>query len=315
MGILPRSKLNDYYEQFKAIDVVFSKEIIGITGLVTKMVNLKCFSDFFPCVIYSTTFEYARVVANRKSGILEKLETSNNVLSLRYCFKLPSSGEQVAFLVPARVLKSESYNGSPEMSIFTLQFSQRPPDDLIEIMGRILEANYFYSKYKMNLFPVSPELLRKTRLANKDMAIVQSEGQNCACVIRQLGFGAAHLVAKGVPQSILDKTLTLRFDFEEPQESVAVEGICAQFEYASNQLDMAVMVIAFGGAVPMTYKVRLSDYVTTLRLDSQKKAAEDRAGQEAKNAAQGDADGTAAEDAAAEPEPETPSESAEAPSK
>ena len=309
MGILPRSKLNDYYEQFKSLAVVFSKEIIGVTGLATKMVNLKCFSDFFPCVIYSTSFECAKVVANRKSGILEKLEISNNVISLRFCFKLPSSGEQVAFLVPARVSSSEAYNGSSEMSLFTLQFSQRPPDDLIEIMGRILEANYFYSKYKINLFPVNPDVIRKMRLANKDIAVVQSDGQNCACILRQIGFGAAHLVAKGIPQSILDKSLTLRFDFEEPQESVLVEGICAQFDYASNQPDIAVVVIAFGSAVPMSYKVRLSDYVTTLRLGSQKNA-EERAEPEEKNAAADEP-----EAAEAGPETDAPSETAETPQK
>ncbi|MDR2029699.1 MAG: pilus assembly protein PilZ, partial [Treponema sp.] len=66
-------KITTYYERYKAIDVTFTKEIIQVTGLITQQVYLKCVGDFWPCVVYSSSFQWAKVVANIKSGLVDKL--------------------------------------------------------------------------------------------------------------------------------------------------------------------------------------------------------------------------------------------------
>ncbi|MDR2468324.1 MAG: pilus assembly protein PilZ [Spirochaetaceae bacterium] len=274
MGSLPRAKINDYYEQFKPVNVTFTKEVINVTGLLTEMVNLKCTSDFFPCVIYSTSFEGAQVVANNKSGIFERLRITNNALSIRFCFKIPATDEQIAFLVPAHFTSSALYGGSQDMSLFNLQFSQRPPDDLIEIMGRVLEANYYYTKCKNKLFAVGPDAYRKMRFINKDVLIAVGNA-TYGCLLREFAFGSMRFILKGAPQEILNKPAKIRLSFDEPQETLILDGSIAKFEAVINHPDVSVVTLALSDPVPLPYKARLCDYVTTLRLLTSKLSPDD----------------------------------------
>jgi hypothetical protein len=276
MGNLPRIKIDEYYEQFKPAAVTFTKEVIQVTGLLTKMVNLKCGSDFFPCVIYSTSFEMAKIVANNKSGIVDKLKQYNNSLSLRYCFKIPATDEQVAFLVPARSVMVAPYNNSEDMSLFTLQYSQRPPDDLIEIMGRILDANYCFSKRRTEEFQINDEAVRKMHFFSKEVG-VSVDGTEFRCVPRSLSFGGISFIMRGATQDYKQKTCSVKFEFHEPRESYSMSGTIENIEIAVGHPDIAVISVNYGDVVPMTYKARLCSYISTLRSAPTKKMFSDGA--------------------------------------
>jgi hypothetical protein len=272
MGNLPRIKIDEYYDQFKPAAVTFTKEVINVTGLLTKMVNLKCGSDFFPCVIYSTSFEMAKIVANNKSGIIDKLKQYNNSLSLRYCFKIPATDEQVAFLVPARSVMVTPYNNSEDMSLFTLQYSQRPPDDLIEIMGRILDANYCFAKRRDEKFPITEDAVRKMHFLSKKVGF-SVDGNEFSCVPRTLSFGGISLIMRGATADYLQKFCSVKFEFNEPRESYSLGGTIENIEIAIGHPDYAVISVNYGEVVPMTYKSRLCAYVSTLRGAPAKKQA------------------------------------------
>jgi hypothetical protein len=301
MSTLPRAKINDYYDQFKPVAVTFTKEVIQVTGLLVQMVNLKCGSDFFPCVIYSTSFETAKIVANNKSGIIERLKEFNNTASIRFCFKIPSTEEQVAFLVPARIISNAPYGNSADMSMFTLQYSQRPPDDLIEIMGRVLDATYCYSKRKSERFPMTPDALRKMRFIGNDIVVTTAGAAN-RCILRELCFGGARFIMKDATEEIVDKPCTVRFEFIEPRETYAIAGKFVKIEVALSRPDLAVLTVEYNDPVPMTYKTRLCGYVSALRTVTAKPAA---AAQTAELAAPGGGEKAAGEAVEAEsPAPE-----------
>jgi hypothetical protein len=272
MSTLPRIKINEYYDQFKPVTVTFTKEVIQVTGLLVQMVNLKCGSDFFPCVIYSTSFEAAKIVANNKSGIIDRLKEFNNAASLRFCFKIPSTEEQVAFLVPARIITSAPYSNSADMSVFTLQYSQRPPDDLIEIMGRILDANYCYTKRKGERFPMNVDALRKMRFVGNDI-VVTTDGAANRCILRELCFGGARFIMKDAAEEIVNKPCTVKFEFDEPRESYTIAGKFVKVETAVSRADLAVLTVVYDDPVPMTYKTRLCAYINTLRTVTAAKPA------------------------------------------
>ncbi|GHT90810.1 hypothetical protein FACS1894140_0090 [Spirochaetia bacterium] len=97
MGILTSQKIAFFYEQYKNVDVSYNRETIQVIGLQTDQVHLKCVSGFWPCVIYSSSFQGAKVVANVKSALVEKLKRANNAVSLRFCFKEPDQANPLAF--------------------------------------------------------------------------------------------------------------------------------------------------------------------------------------------------------------------------
>jgi len=262
-------KTSVYYDLFKSIDVTYSKEINQVAGLVTNQIFLKCVSDFWPCVIYSSSFEGAKVVVSLKSGILQKMERANNLVSLRFCFKTSEKGNPLAFFVNTKNMGHTPYGGSNEVALFTLRFTQRPPDDLIEIMGRILDANVNSKKRKGERVSITTDTLRKLNIGSKETAVfIQGVPRNC--ILRDISFSGAKIIMMGVAKFLVDKTVSIRLDFDDPRESFLIEGQLVEPETVEGRKDLIALNMVFNeNLVPMGYKLRLNDFLSIVRTGNQ----------------------------------------------
>ena len=268
MAILTSQKIGEYYERFKAIEVTFSKEIIQVTGLIPNQVYLKCVGDFWPCVIYSSSFQGAKVVVSLKSGILQKLEKANNMVSLRLCFKYADKSNPVTFFVNTRSSGYTSYGNSKDVALFALQFTQRPPDDLIEIMGRILDANVNSAKRREERILITPETFRKLNIGSKESAVF-IQGVPRRCILRDVSFSGAKLIMMGVAKFLVEKDAALRMDFEDPRQSFLLKGKFIRSEPVEGRKDLVALAILFDESiVPMGYKIRINDFISQTRADS-----------------------------------------------
>jgi hypothetical protein len=268
MGVLTSQKITAYYERFKGIDVTFTKEIIQVTGLLTQQVHLKCVSDFWPCVIYSSSFQGAKIVANAKSGLVDKLQQANNSVSLRFCFKNADTANPVTFFVSARSMGFSAYGGSKDVAMFTLQFTQRPPDDLIEIMGRLLDANVNSSKRREERILITVDSQRKLKILSKESAVF-IQGVPRRCILRDISFSGAKLIMMGVAKFLVEKESALRLDFDDPRESFLVKGKFVRAELVEGRKDLVALAMAFDEAlVSMGYKMRINDYLGVVRAEN-----------------------------------------------
>ena len=259
MGVITSQKITTFYEKYKAIDVTFSKEIVQVTGLVTEQVYLKCGSDFWPCVIYSGSFQGAKVAANIKSGLINKLQATNNSISLRFCFQTPDRDAPVTFFVSARVAGYAPYGGSNEVALFSLLYTQRPPDDLIEIIGRVLDANVSSAKRKEERIILTPDTIRRLKIAAKEAAVF-IQGVPRRCMLRDISFSGAKIIMVGVAKFLVNREAGLRVDFDDPRESFMIKGAFVRSEAVEGRKELIALAIEFSGSVPMGYKVRLNDY-------------------------------------------------------
>jgi len=268
MAVLTSQRIAVYYERYKSIDVTFSKELIQVSGLVANQVYLKCVGDFWPCVIYSTSFQGAKIIANVKSGLLTKLEYSNNMVSLRFCFKFADKANPVAFFVNAKCTGYSSYGNSKDVALFSLIFTQRPPDDLIEIMGRILDANVVSAKRREERILINTDSARKLGLSSKESAVfIQGVPRNC--ILRDISFSGAKFIMMGVAKFLVDKEAALRIDFDDPRECFLIKGKFLRSEAVEGRKDLvAIIILFYENAVPMGYKIRLNDFLSQVRADS-----------------------------------------------
>jgi len=269
MGILPAKKVALYYDTFKGIDITFTKDLIEVTGLIPGQVHMKCGSDFWPCVFFATSFQRAKVIANVNSGILDKLKQANNAGSLRLSFKNPDEkGEPVTFFVAGRVMGLSPYKGSKEIVLISFQFTNRPPDDFIEIIGRVLDANVNSSKRRDERILITAESQRKLKLVSRE-AVVFIQKVPRRCIIRDLSFSGGKLIMMGVGKFLIGKEATLRVDFEDPRDSFLIAGKFVRSEGVEGKQGMVALALSFDeGGIPMGYKVRINDYVNTPRADS-----------------------------------------------
>ena len=266
MGILTSQKISTYYELFKSIDVSYSKEIMLVTGLITKQVFLKCASDSWPCIISSSSFQGAKVLVSIKSGILQKLERANNMVSLKFCFKVADKGDPLSFFVTTKSVGYTPYQGSDDMALFNLQFTQRPPDDLIEIMGRILDAGVNSKKRKDERILISPDSSRKLNISKESAVLIQNVPRHC--ILRDISFAGARLVMMGVAKFLVDKEAFLKMDFEEPRETFLLKGILVDPEMIEGRKELISLELQYDeNMVPMGYKIRVNDYLSQIRPD------------------------------------------------
>jgi hypothetical protein len=265
MGILNTQRIDAFYNTFKGIDITFTKDMIQVSGLITEQVHLKCGSDFWPCVFFSTSFQGAKIVANIKSGLIDKLQKANNSVSLRFCFKNPEDGNPLTFFVAGRVIGLAPYKNSEDVSLLSVQFTQRPPDDLIEIVGRILDANVNSTKRKGDRILITTDAQRKLKLLSKEtVAFIQEVPRRC--ILRELAFSNAKVIMLGVAKFIIDKEISLRFDFDDPRESFLVKGKFVHSEEVEGKQEMVALAMVYDEAnIPMGYKIRINEYLNTVR--------------------------------------------------
>jgi len=266
MGVLLSQKISTYYERFKDIDVTFTKDMIQVTGLLTQEIHLKCGNDFWPCVVYTASFSGAKVVANVKTGLLAKLQTTNNFVSLRLCFRAPGETNTVTFFVSARVTANAPYGNSQDVNMFTIQFSNRPPDDFIEIMGRILDANVNSKKRKDDRVPLTPDNLRKLNMTSTETVVFIEDVPRC--ILRDISFSGSKVIMLGIPKFLLDKHGALRLEFNDPRISYTIKGKFVRAEAVEGKKEMVALGINFDeNTVPMGFKIRLNDMLTSVRAD------------------------------------------------
>jgi len=274
MGILTAQRIAAFYERYKNIDVTFSKELIQVTGLITEQVHLKCGSDFWPCFLFATSFQGAKVVANIKSDLMAKIQQANNMINLRFCFKSLETGAPLTFFVAGRVLGSVPYKNSREISLLSIQFTQRPPDDLIEILGRILDANVSSSKRRDERVPVTPENQRYIKILSKETACF-IQGVPRRCILREMSFSNAKIIMMGVAKFLVNKETALRFDFDDPRESFLVKGKFVRSENVEGKKEMIALAIQYDEAsVPMGYKIRINEFLNTVRAENRSQDSE-----------------------------------------
>ncbi|MCL2440876.1 MAG: PilZ domain-containing protein [Treponema sp.] len=268
MGVLTSQKITVYYDRYKEINVTFTKEMIQITGLQTQQVHLKCGNDFWPCVVYTASFSGAKVVANIKTGLLAKLQATNNFVNLRFCFRPPGESNTVTFFVAARVLAAVPYGNSQDVNMFTLTFSNRPPDDFIEIIGRVLDANVNSAKRKEDRIPLTADNMRKLNILSTETS-VNIQGVPRRCILRDVSFSGVKVIMMGVAKFLLEKEAAIRIDFNDPRESYLIKGKFIRAEDVEGKKEMVALGLTFDEAhVPMSFKIRLNDMLTTNRADN-----------------------------------------------
>lgn len=262
MPVTTSQQIAYYYNQFHSVDVTFTREVIQATALFPKQVHLKCLGHHWPCVIYSSSMTGAKIIANVNDALTAALRKSNNLVSLRFSFTQRDKADPLSFFVSARVAGVSAYNSDKkQLHFLTLQYTQRPPDDLIEILGLLLEANINAKRRREERIVVTADSLRKLGLKGKN-TIAVIEGVPRKCIIRDLSFGGAKLIIVGLAKFLVNKSVTLRIETEDQEEPLEISGTVIRFEPVEGREDISAFAIQYDDqSIPVQYKLRINGYL------------------------------------------------------
>jgi hypothetical protein len=270
MAIITSQQLANYYELYRSIEVTFNKEVTSLLGFAQEHVMLKIFGVQWHCIIYSSSLESAKIILNLKPEQIEKLRTGSNLVALRYAFRVPDKAEPVTFFANGRVKGYSRYNSAtnPDLYFMTVEFSQRPSDDLIEILGRFLEANVNSQKRRDVRVPVSEANVKKVGFSSCS-TIISVENVGRKCLVRDLSFSGALVLIPGVAKFLEGRAAVLRLVLEETGQVVTIPGKLVRVEPLEGRRDITQAAMQFDeAAVPHAYKLKINDAIRPLKSPS-----------------------------------------------
>lgn len=256
-------QINRFYDQYKDIDVTFNKDVIRATGLVAKHIFLKFLGTQIPCIIFSSSLSGAKIIANITQDTFERLRKANNLVSLRFSFQESDKNDPLAFFVASRITGFNPYNKErPSLNFVNLEFTQRPPDDLIATIGGLLEANMNSSKRKEERIQVDANSIRKLGLTSKAGQLIIG-GIPRPCIIRDVSFSGAKVVVSGVAKFLLGKDCQLHIETNE-QRAFNIPAQIVRNEPVEGRKDLTAIALNFREEqIPIEYKMLINEFLKT----------------------------------------------------
>ena len=266
MAFAVSQQLNKYYDLYKNIDVTFSKEVASALNFDPKQVFVRCSGGQWPCIINSASMTKAKIICGKKSGFLDRLRSGVTSVNIRFAFFDTEGKDSLSFFVAAKLVGISSYEtGNQDLVLITFEYTQRAPDDLIEKLGILLEANINSQKRRNERIVITPEISRKIGLVEKG-TVVYIDAVPRRCLIRDISFSGAKILLVGIATFLVNKEVILRFAFDDPQSVFGIKGRAIRTEPVEGRKDLVALAIQYYPKnIPMMYKMYLNKYFSVMR--------------------------------------------------
>ncbi len=265
MASLPSQKLNTYFESYKTKEIAFNKSIRAVTGLEAKKICIKIHGDEWPCVLYSCSMTSAKVIVTLDNTGFEEIKRAKNIISLKLSFFPKNSKTPITFFVSSLVKGFNVFKLQHESSfLMSLEFSQKPPDDLIEILGKIFESIENFEKRSELRITLDQKVLTLIGLSsNNGFALIDNIKR--PCILRNVSSSGCAILLLCNPKFVINKKVSIVFNHIENVDPIVIEGTVKRAEEVTGRSDLFVLGVLFDAEkVPYEYKLIINNYIDKL---------------------------------------------------
>jgi len=264
MAILTNMAISKLYELYNDIDITFTKDIVAATLLNQKEIYVRCGGIQRKCLLYSSSMKKCRIIVNTGDNFITQIREAGNLVSIRLCFNVPGRNDIIAFFVNARVTGYNAYTTpDSELNYAFLTYTQRPPDDLIIILGQLLEANINFQKRQDLRIIVNQSNYKAIGLNSRDVSLVIENIPRKAILV---DISSSGLMAIGVKafKFHLNKELLIKLSSENNNWQFA--GTVSRIDNIPGRNDVVLIGIALkSDSIPVSYKIQIENYIKTLK--------------------------------------------------
>lgn len=267
MQDLSSYQIKSYYERYKEVDITFNKKIMEFIQVIPTEIFLKCKDYTYPCIINSSSMTGARVIAQVNTLFFNRVKSNNDIVHLRFAFHKGDSPGQISFYVLARM---EEYtpleSKKPDLYFIDLKYAQRPPNDLVIILGTLIEAGATIKKRKNERIAITPESLRMLRIKGAQ-AVLLLKGTSQKCLLRDISLSGAKVITAGNNEKYLEKGVVLVIHTNESMILGKIPGKVKRCEGIKGQEGFLALAIHYDeGSIPPEYSKRIIDYISKRSL-------------------------------------------------
>jgi hypothetical protein len=256
-------RIDRYHTLYRDSHISFNKQVIRATGLVTDGIHLKCKDRKWPCVLHSTSLTGSKVIVRGGDSFFDSIRGAKNKVSLRLAFRVAEKTDPISFFIPAKVGGSNQYpGGRKDFFLLSLSFSQKAPDDLIEIIGQLLEASANAQKRREERILITDESVRELGLSSNEGTLEIREKVK-VCLIRDLSFSGAKVLSAAWENLSKGDDVIFRLSFDTIDGTVDIPGKVVRVEEVIGRSDFVGISLAFNDqTVPLEYKTQINNWLT-----------------------------------------------------
>ena len=256
--------INKIYNEYSNIELFFNKSVINFTGLESKKIFLKVKNELWPCILYSCSMKFARVIISLDKEAFDSLNNVNNFVNLKLSFFMQGSKNSIMFYIPANV---EGYRNVSEkyknVYLVNLNFTQKPSDDLIEILGSLIEANKNFEKRANKRITLNNKIAKDIGLISNNI-IAEIDMIKRSCILRNISSNGAGILLHCIPKFLMKKPIKLHLTLDDHSE-IILNGILSRYDKIEGRRDIYELGIEFKeDKIPLEFKKVLNEYFKKL---------------------------------------------------
>ena len=265
MAILPSQKLQELYEQYGTREIAFNKSIRNVTGLDPQKICLKIGSGHLPCVLYSCSMNDAKVIMPLDTEAFEIIKRAKNLVNLRFAFFPKTSKTPIIFFVSSIVKGFTSFKLQHESSyLVSLEFNQRPPDDLIEIMGTIFQSIENFEKRRELRINLDANVVDEMEITSVNTYCVVDSIKR-PCILKNLSASGCGIIMMCNPKFLINKKISVAIYVYNHKEPIIVDGVIKRSDGIEGRSDLHLMGILLNkDEIPYGYKDMINGYIDHL---------------------------------------------------
>ncbi len=265
MAVVTSQQLNHYYEEYADQEVTFTRDIIISLGMITKQVYIKFSGGQQACVIYSTSMKGAKILINLDPVTLEIIKEQKNQVSVRFCFKnFDKPNDVISFFIQSKITSMNLFKKEDGLYLVNCEYSQRPPDDLIQILGSLLDARIMSKQRRDERVILTPDTIRKLGFAHKSAGLVIDNIPRNA-IMRDVSFFGMKIIILGNAKFLINKDFSLGIDMKDGK-NLLFKGKIIRFEAVEGRKDICALALQFDEkSIPMQYTFALNSYFQSVK--------------------------------------------------
>ncbi len=265
MATLPTQKLQNYYENYSTKEIAFNKSIRSVTGLDPQKVCLKISGEQWPCVLYSCSMGSAKIILSLDNAAFDCIKRARNIASLRFSFFPKTAKSAITFFVPATIKGYSVFKLQHGSSfLVSLEFSQRPPEDLIEVLGRIFESIESFDRRSELRINLDPKVVTDIGLSSAN-AFVMVDSIKRPCILKNLSASGGGIIMMCNPKFLVNKPTSLFMHVYDSTEPIQIDGNIVRYEELQGRSDMFLLGVLFDKEkISYAYKDIINTYIDKL---------------------------------------------------
>jgi hypothetical protein len=261
---LSQQAMREVYEKNKNREIAFNKTMMEMTGLEPKKVFLKIKGEHTPCVIYACSLSSAKIIVHLEKSDFDKINDAKGVVNLRFSFLPRDSKSSIVFFVPSMVTGYNTFSKRDANTfLVSLDYTNRPPDDLINILGGAITIAENFEKRKDVRINVEDRIFKDIGFASVQ-AVALVDNIRRPCIVKNVSASGALIILSCFPKLLMGREVVLQLRTIE-NESVNLHGNFVRSDEVVKRQDIHGMGVTFKeSGIPLEYKVMINRYLDKL---------------------------------------------------